>query len=511
MTDTMNDAPRTPPRPNILFILADDHAVQAISALNRQRVQLNQTPNLDRIADEGAIFQNSFCCNSICTPSRASILTGKHSLQNGVLTLSDALADDQVTFAGLLRDAGYTTAVVGKWHLNCTPHDFDFWEVLPGQGAYYNPDYLTPAGTVRREGYVTDLTTDAMLNWLDNGRDKDKPFLACLQFKAPHRPWLPPPRHYHLYDGHTFPEPENLRDDYRDRCDVLQRNALEIAKHMTWNTDLKVHDAGPNQWRLKSFPEDHGEFQWNRMTPDQLQAWNKAYDPRGAFVRNHKMSDAEFEAWAYQTYVTDYLRCIAAIDDNVGRALQYLEDHDLADNTIVVYCSDQGFFLGEHRWFDKRWIFEESMRMPLLVRWPGRIRPGTVYPQLVQNIDYAPTFLEACGVAVPADMHGTSLLRVIDDGAAIHDDLYYHYYAHREHGVPAHDGVRTLRYKLLHFYTQDEFNLFDLETDPMEMCSVHDDPAYADVLADLMQRYDRARTQYEIPAAYGRGGKFPRM
>jgi arylsulfatase A-like enzyme len=499
--------------PNILFIMSDDHAVQAISALNRDRVQLNQTPNLDRIADEGCVFKNSFCCNSICTPSRASILTGKHSLQNGVLTLSDSLADDQVTFAGLLKEAGYTTALVGKWHLNCEPkaEDFDFWEVLPGQGCYYNPDYLVPGGTVRREGYVTDITTDTMLNWLETGRDQEKPFLACLQFKAPHRPWMPPPRHYHLYDGHTFPEPENLRDDYRNRCDVLKRNKMEIAKHMTWNTDLKVHDAGPNQSRLESFPETYGEYEWGRMTPEQLKAWNDAYDARGAFVRSHEMSDEEFESWSYQAYVTDYLRVIAAVDDNVGRALQYLKDSDLEDNTIVIYCADQGFYLGEHRWFDKRWMFEESMQMPLMIRWPGKIKAGATYEQLVQNIDYAPTLLEACGVDVPESMHGTSLLRVIEDGSSIHEDLYYHYYLHGGHGVPAHDGVRSMRYKLLHYYTQGEFNLFDLEEDPMEMCSLHDDPAYTDILADMMQRYGRARKQYDIPKAYGPEGTFAPM
>lgn len=498
-------------RPNILFILSDDHAVRAISALNRNRVQLNQTPNLDRIADEGCIFENSFCCNSLCTPSRASILTGKHSLQNGVLTLTDALPDNQVTFPGLLRQAGYTTGIVGKWHLNCTPRDFDFWEVLPGQGSYYNPDYITPAGTVRREGYVTDLTTDAMLNWLEHGRDMTKPFLACLQFKAPHRPWMPPPRHYHLYDGHTFPEPANLYDDYSNRCDVLKRNRMEIAKHMTWNTDLKVHEPGPNTDRLVMFPESHAEFEWNRMTSGQKKAWDAAYRARGEFVGSRTMSDQEFEAWAYQAYVTDYLRCVAAIDDNVGRALRYLDDSGLRDNTIVVYCSDQGFYLGEHRWFDKRWIFEESMRMPLMIRWPGRIRPRTVHSQLVQNIDYASTFLEACGVVEPAGLHGTSLLRVIDDNQIIHDDLYYHYYLHGEHGVPAHDGVRTMRHKLLHFYTQNEYNLFDLEDDPMEMRSVHADPAYALVLADMMARYEKARERYEIPPEFGRGGKYARM
>lgn len=500
-------------KPNILFILADDHAVQAISALNLGRVQLNQTPNLDRIADEGCVFTNSYCCNSICTPSRAAILTGKHSLQNGVLTLTDSLADDQVTFTGLLKASGYTTALAGKWHLNCKPKasDFDFWEVLPGQGSYYNPDFITPRGTIRKKGYVSDITTDTVLDWLESGRDAAKPFFACLQFKAPHRPWMPPPRHYHLYDGHTFPEPPTLRDDYSNRCDVLKRNRMEIARHMTWNTDLKVHDPGSNVHRLKFFNREHPEYEYDRMTDEQRKAWNDAYEPRGQYVHSHEMNDHEFESWSYQAYVTDYLRTVAGIDDNVGRALKYLDEHGLAENTIVVYCSDQGFYLGEHRWYDKRWMFEESMRMPLMIRWPGRITPGSQYDQLVQNIDYAPTLLEACGVNSPGDMHGTSMLRIVDEQAVIHDDLYYHFYLHAEAGVPAHDGVRTLRHKLLHFYTQDEFNLFDLQEDPQELKSLHNDPAHAEVLADMMRRYRDARERYDIPAEYGPGGKFNRI
>ena len=497
-------------KPNILFILSDDHAVQAISALNRGRTQLNQTPNLDRIADQGALFKNSFCCNSICTPSRASILTGKHSIQNGVLTLGNALADDQVTFAGLLKAAGYTTGLAGKWHLGNNPkaEDFDFWEILPGQGKYYNPDYITPEGKVRREGYVTDLTTDAILNWLDNDRDKEKPFLACLHFKAPHRPWLPAPRFFDLYKGHTFPEPPTWHDDYSNRCEVLKKNTMTVTKDMRWNTDLKVRDPGPNLERLMLIPAEHPVCEFNRMTPEQLAAWNDAYREREDYVKNNKLTDEEFASFAYQSYLTDYLRCIAALDENVGRALHYLDDNDLADNTIVVYCSDQGFYLGEHGWFDKRWIFEESMRMPLMISWPGKIEPGTIHGQLVQNIDYAPTLLEACGVDIPDDMQGTSLLRVIEDETEIHEELYYHYYEHGGHGVPAHDGVRTHRYKLIHFYTEGEFNLIDLEEDPMELKSLHEDPAHQEILADMKRRYDQARKQFEIPAEFGVGGKF---
>ncbi len=482
-------------------MMSDDHAVEAISALGKRG--LNHTPHIDRLAAAGVVFEESYCCNSICTPSRASILTGKHSLQNGVLTLRDALADDQVTFAGLLRDAGYQTAIVGKWHLHSDPKDFDFWKVLPGQGKYYNPTYLTPEGEVTEHGYSEDLTTDTMLDWLRNSRDPDKPFMACCHFKAPHRPWMPPERHYHLFDDVVFPVPENLEDDYANRAECLKHNKLEIARHMNWNTDLKVHDPGPNRDRLNIVPHDHGEYEFDRMTPEQRNAWDKAYAKRQEDVQSRKMDDHEFTRWAYQTYLTDYLRCIQAIDDNVGRLLDWLEESGLAENTIVVYCSDQGFYLGEHGWYDKRWIFEESMRMPLIMRWPGKIEPGSRRRQLVQNIDYAPTFLEACGVDIPADMHGASLLRVIEDDQEIHDDLYYHYYMSGDHGVPAHDGVRTRRYKIVNFYETDEFNLFDLEQDPMEMVSLHNDPAHAEILQQMKERYYAARERWEIPAQFG--------
>ncbi|MGF1485473.1 MAG: sulfatase [Opitutales bacterium] len=488
-------------RPNILFLLSDDHAVQAISALGSR---LNHTPHIDRIAAAGGVFDQSFCCNSICTPSRASILTGKHSFQNGVLTLRDAIDPAQNTFARQMRAAGYQTALAGKWHLHSEPQDFDMWKVLPGQGKYYNPNYLVPGGTVREEGYSEDITTDTILNWLDH-RDRQRPWLACCQFKAPHRPWMPPPRHYNKFDDVEFPMPDNIRDDYANRASQLKENKMEIARHMNWNTDLKVIDPGPNRHRLNIVNTDgqHGEWELDRMSDTQRAAWEKAYAARNEYVRTTELDDDAFLRFAYHAYLSDYLGCIQAIDDNVGRLLDWLEASGEADNTIVVYCSDQGFYLGEHGWYDKRWMFEESMRMPLIVQWPGKIAPGTRYDQLVQNIDYAPTFLEACGLDVPEEIHGTSLLRVIEDGTHIHDDLYYHYYMSGDHGVPAHDGVRTLEHKLIHFYERGEYNLFDLAKDPAEMASVHDDPSYADIFAEMKRRYFAARERWEVPAKHG--------
>jgi len=485
-------------KPNILFMLSDDHAVQAISACGSR---VNRTPNLDRIAAEGAVFRESFCTNSVCTPSRATILTGKHSYQNGTLTLAHTFDNSQTSFPKLLQEAGYDTAVVGKWHLNCDPTGFDYWQVLPGQGKYYNPDFLTANGQIRVEGYSADIIADRTMEWIENREKASRPFLACCHFKAPHRPWVPHPRYFDLYANEDIPAPGNLFDNYRNRCQVVRQSEMEIARHMYWDYDLKVLDAGPNQDRL---PTMHGLFELDRMTPEQAKTYTEWNDARNADIATRRLSHEEFVHWVYQRYMKDYLRCIAAIDDNVGRMLDFLDESGLAENTIVVYCSDQGFYLGEHGWFDKRWMFEESFRMPLLIRWPGRIAPGTAYDQLVQNIDYAPTFLEAAGCDIPVDMHGTPLQRVIDEGQEIHDDLYYHYYQHLgEHAVPRHDGVRTQRYKLVHFYTVPEFNLFDLERDPSEMRSVHDDPAYAEILAEMQQRYWRAREKFGVPDEYG--------
>ncbi|WP_269522564.1 sulfatase family protein [Coraliomargarita parva] len=484
-------------RPNILFMLSDDHAVGAISACGSK---INQTPNLDRLANEGGVFNQSFCCNSICTPSRAAILTGKHSFQNGVLTLRHSLSPVPTTFIREMRNAGYETAIAGKWHLHCEPQDFDFWKVLPGQGNYYNPEYLTAEGSVQEVGYSEDITTDTILDWIQNKRSQDKPFVACCHFKAPHRAWFPPLRHMEKYTKTTFPTPDNLADDYAGRSELLQKNEMMIARHLFWDTDLKVSDPGPNASRLDFKMKDGvvNDDELHRMTPEERALWDEFIKRRESELQNEALDDEAFLEWVYQKYLADYLGCVASIDDNVGRLLDYLDEAGLAEDTIVVYCSDQGFYLGEHGWYDKRWMFEESMRMPLLMRWPDTIEPGSKFEQLVQNIDYAPTFLEAAGLETPADMHGTSLLRVVE-GQEIHEDLYYHYYMNRPHGVPAHDGVRTQRYKLIHFYTTGEYNLFDLEDDPTEMKSVHSDPAYAEILQAMKLRYEVARERFEIP------------
>jgi len=481
-------------KPNIVFLLSDDHAVRAISALGSV---INQTPHLDRIAREGGVFQNSFCCNSICSPSRASILTGKHSQQHGVMKLEEMFDPTQTTFPKLLRANGYQTALLGKWHLGCEPADFDFWRVLPGQGNYVDPEYLTPDGEVKIKGYVDDLSTDMFLDWVREGRDKTKPFLGCCHFKAPHRCWMPPERYYHLFDDVTFPVPDNLIDDYSARSSVLKDNEMEIARHFNWNADLKINDPGVNKDRLWMAPDNWSE-NLDRLNPEQTEKFDHAYAARRGFIKNNRLSDEAFARWVYQVYLTDYLRCVQAIDDNVGRVLDMLDEEGLADNTIVVYCSDQGFYLGEHGWFDKRWMFEESMRMPLLMRWPKTIQPGSVYQELVQNIDYAPTLLQAAGVNVPGEMHGKPLQGIINGKGENHEVLYYHYYDAGGHGVPAHDGVRNHRYKLIHFYANGDWNLFDLEKDSTEMTSVHDHRDYRAVFDEMKNHYHEARRKWEI-------------
>ncbi|MBT4821487.1 MAG: sulfatase [Lentisphaerae bacterium] len=488
-------------RPNILFMLADDHACQAIGAYGSV---VNKTPNLDRIARDGAAFDQSFCCNSICSPSRASILTGKHSHVNGQLAWEE-FDGSQTTYPKLLQATGYNTAIVGKWHLKSAPTGFDYWEVLTGQGHYYNPDYRTPDGTARREGYTPDISTDLMLKWLDSGRDPDKPFAAMCHFKAPHRPWAPAPRFFNLFADHDIPVPDTVSDDYKNRSIVLRQNKMQVNRDFYWEFDLKVKDPGPNRHRFMPDAWSIGPrmYEEARMTPGQRETWLAWNERRNGDISTRKYGDEELSRWALQRYLKDYLRCIAAIDDNVGRLLDYLDRTGLAENTLVVYCSDQGFYLGEHGWFDKRWMFEESMWMPLLMRWPGQIEPGTRYQQLVQNIDYAPFLLEVAGLETPDEMHGTSIMPIIKDGDDIHDSLYYHYYDHGGHGVPRHDGVRTDRYKLIHFYSVGEFNLFDLAQDPQEMNSVHENPAYTKVLADMTKLYYELRDRFDVPDEYG--------
>lgn len=493
-------------RPNIIFLFSDDHATEAISAYSGGR--LNHTPGIDRLANEGMLFNRSFCANSICGPSRATILTGKHSHKNGFLNNENARFDgSQLTFPKLLREAGYTTSIIGKWHLVSEPTGFDYWEVLPGQGSYYNPDFIQMDGSKkRRMGYCSDIITDRAIDWLENGRDPDKPFMLMCQHKAPHRNWAPPARHLTRFDDRDLPVPETLFDDYANRSKWLAENEMSIANDFFWGHDMKFHGES-------LFPEHfrkgiaNGEY--DRMTPAQQALWDAAYGPKNekliAAMNAGEMSAEEIIKWKYQRYIKDYLRTVQAMDDAIGRLLEYLDANNLVENTIVIYSSDQGFYLGEHGWYDKRWMFEESLEMPFLVRWPGVIDGGSRSETMIQNIDYAPTFLDIAGLEIPEEMQGRSFLPTLRQQGATPEDwreaIYYAYYGERTHNVARHDGVRTERYKLLFFPKNREWQLFDLREDPREMRSVHDDPAYAEVMVRLTEKYHELRVRYEVNTA----------
>ena len=478
-------------RPNILFIFSDDHAPHAISAYGSR---INRTPNIDRIANEGAIFLNSFCTNSICGPSRAVVLTGKYSHVNGKIdnTAQNIFDTSQPTFNKALQAGGYQTAMIGKWHLQADPEGFDFWQILPGQGQYYNPDFLTPAGRTRIEGYVTNIITDLSLDWLEHGRDPTRPFLLMCQHKAPHRNWMPGPDHLMTYEDVEIPEPETLFDDYANRASPAAEQEMTIRDHLQPAYDLKITPENPED-------PDNLFAGYARMTPEQKAAWNAAYEPRNRRFREANPQGDDRVRWYYQRYIKDYLRCIAGVDDSVGRMLDWLDTAGLARDTLVIYCSDQGFYLGEHGWFDKRWMYEPSLGMPFIVRWPGRIAAGTRVSDMIQNIDYAPTFLELAGQPVPEDIQGASLLGLMagKHPAEWRQSIYYHYYEYPQpHHVAPHYGVRTERYKLVYYYQTDEWELFDLVEDPQEMRSVYDDPARASLVAELKAELRRLRTYY---------------
>lgn len=444
-------------RPNVLFILADDHAAHAISCYGSR---INRTPNLDRIAREGIRFTNCFCTNSICAPSRASILTGQYSHVNGVINNYTEFDAAQQTFPKLMQQAGYETALIGKWHLASDPTGFNYWNILPGQGAYHDPAMIEMGSRTQHSGYVTDIITDESIRWL-RGRPADRPFLLLCQQKAPHRFWQPDEKHAHLYDDVEIPEPDTFDDDYATRCEAARHQAMTVEQH------LNDHD-------LKGPP------------PDGL-------------------TGPALKEWKYQRYIKDYLRCIASVDDNMGRLLEHLDQSGLADNTVVVYTSDQGFFLGDHGWFDKRFMYEESLRMPLLVRYPREIKPGGVSDALVTNVDFAETFLDYAGVTPPPTMQGRSIRSILQgrQPADWPKSMYYHYYEYGDEGrggwhrVYPHFGVRTRRYKLIRFYDKtDCWELYDLEKDPHEIRNVYDDPAYASVVKELRAELRQLQEHY---------------
>jgi len=447
-------------RPNILYIMSDDHASHAMTCYGSR---INETPHMDRIAEGGVRLDNCFCTNSICTPSRASILTGKYSHLNGVLTLGHQMDGRQMTFPKLLQQEGYQTCIIGKWHLGHggihDPTGFDYWNVLPGQGLYHNPVMHDMGEETVFEGYVTDLITDFSLEWLER-RDRDRPFCLLTHHKAPHRRWEPDDKHADMYEDIELPEPETFDDDHSGHAEAARACEMSVEHHLT-PEDLKHREP-----------------------------------PTG-------LSPAELKSWKYQCYIKDYLRCVASVDDNVGRMLDYLDEQGLTEDTVVVYTSDQGFFLGDHGWYDKRFMYEESLRMPFVVQYPSEIPAGTTNDDIILNTDFAATFLDYAGIETPREMQSDSFRANLR--AETPDDwrsaMYYRYFMHCAggHHVYAHYGVRTRRYKLIFYYEEEpgpqEWELFDLEEDPYEMCSVYDEPDYADVVEELKVELARLRSE----------------
>lgn len=487
-----------PERPNIIFIMTDDHASKAISAYDGS---LNHTPNLDRLAEEGLRFEHCYCTNAICAPSRAVILTGKHSHITGHIDNNKAFDGSQQTFPKLLQKAGYQTAMVGKWHLISEPTGFDYWIVLPGQGSYYNPDFIEMGERKRVDGYVTDLITDYAIDWLDR-RDKSKNFCLMLHHKAPHRNWMPPAKYLDLYKDRDIPEPANLFDDYATRSRAMIEQQITIEKDLFQDYDFKVHYTGDTShltdeekvWK-KFWEQDYG-----RMDEEQRQIWDEAYAEENEAFLKANLQGKDLLRWKYQRYMKDYLRTIASVDENIGRVLDYLKENNLEQNTVVVYTSDQGFFLGEHGFFDKRFMYDESLKMPFIVRYPKEIQPGVNDTDLVQNLDFAPTFLDYAGVDAPSDMQGESIRGILKGKtpAGWRDVIYHHFYEFPAIGmVKRHYGIRTLRYKLIHFYYDiDEWEMYDLLKDPHEMNNIYDDPAFAEVRREMESKLEQVREQY---------------
>lgn len=471
-------------RPNIVFIMSDDHAYQAISAYG---YGLNHTPFIDSLAKEGILFRHAFVNNSLCAPSRAAILTGKYSHLNGIKGNGNEVFDgSQKTFPKLLQKAGYQTAMIGKWHLVSYPTGFDYWNILRGQGDYYNPDFIRNGDTVRVNGYVTDLIADDAINWLDK-RDTTKPFCVLMWNKAPHRNWMPAVKYLHEFDSVKIPVPSTLFDDYNTRTRAAHEQKMEIGKWLSPDYDLKeeMHPSTPKRY------DDLWKSIFNRLTPEDQQAFINAYKRENEAFAKANLTGKDLVLWKYQRYMKDYLRTIQSVDDNVGRVMDYLKKHHLDKNTIVIYTSDQGFYLGEHGWFDKRFMYKESFRTPLIIRWPAVIKPGQVNDDAVMNMDIGVTLLNAAGITIPAEMQGLSFLPILK-GKTLDDwrkYVYYHYYeSGGEHNVAKHIGIRSNRYKLIYFYENKEWELYDMEKDSNEINNVYGNPNYKAIQDSLTQQ-----------------------
>ncbi len=492
-----------PKRPNILFIMSDDHAYQAISAYSDHLIQ---TPNIDRIANEGMLFTNASVTNSICAPSRATILTGKHTHINGKIDNIMPFDTTQVTFPQLFQNAGYETAMFGKLHFGNNPKGVDDFMILPGQGNYINPKFITPKGDTIITGYVTDIITDLTIDWLDKKRNPEKPFLMMYLHKAPHRAWWPSPEKFAEFTKKTFPEPETLFDDYKNRGTAAKMAEMTIMDEMLLSYDNKVLPKAIAELGISDDPRNKRYFEgseYSRINKAQMSLYQPILDSisKDFKARWPSMTDQEKRSWKYQRYMQDYLGCISSVDDNVGRVLDYLDESGLADNTMVIYTSDQGFYLGEHGWFDKRFIYDESFKTPLLIRWPNQITPGTTTEEMVQNLDFAQTFLEAAQIEAPGDMQGESLMPLLKGNTSQWDReaVYYHYYEYpASHMVKRHYGIVTKEYKLTHFYYDiDEWELYDRKKDPQEMTNVYNDPAYASIVTKLHKELKELRIKYK--------------
>ena len=530
--------------PNIVYIMCDDHAFQCISAYGSAISKLAPTPNIDRLAQRGMRFDRAFVENSLSTPSRACLMTGMYSNQNGQRQLGEGIDTTRTFFSELLQKAGYQTAVVGKWHMGCDPKGFDYYHIYNDQGQYWNPQYRgtdTPNGQfVVEEGYSTDLTTDHAIDFMEH-RDTSKPFCLLLHHKAPHRNWQANIKYLGMYDNVEFPQPETLYDDYATRGSAAHTQKMELLRDARWEQDFKVPEMLnlDNEDSKDSYNALMGEI--NRMTPEQRSAWGRYYFPRNRRLLEAGLKGKELDNWKYQAYIRDYMSVIASVDESVGRVLDYLDEHGLTDNTMIVYTSDQGFYMGEHGWFDKRFMYEESLRTPLIISYPGHTKAGTVCTKLVQNIDYAPTFLDLAGVEKPKSMPGRSLVPVLDNGDAQKNwrkSIYYHYYDYPTyHMVRKHDGVRTDRYKLIHFYGKggldavpenkyqgvegtrengtlkslvdigyfepkdsavDYMELYDLQTDPHELNNIYGKSGYEKITKQLQRELDAYRKNLNI-------------
>lgn len=535
-----NAMAQTDKRPNILYIMSDDHAYQAISAYGSDVSRYAPTPNIDRIAREGMRFDRSFVENSLSSPSRACLITGLYSHQNGQQQLLEGIDSTRTFFSELLQRVGYQTAMMGKWHLLCRPKGFDRYHVLNDQGTYFNPVFMseTSGGKyIREEGYATDLITDHAIDFLEH-RDTSRPFCLMVHHKAPHRSWFPDVKHLGMYDNVDFPLPETLWDDYSTRGSAAHTQKMQIDRDMELALDLKVDSLGRPVDRFNSTIAEYG-----RLNPEQRAAYEKYFGARYERFQHDSLTGKNLVVWKYQTYLRDYLSVIHSVDENVGRLLKYLDEHGLAENTIVVYASDQGFYMGEHGWFDKRFMYEESMRTPLVIRYPREIRAGSVSSEMVQNIDYAPTFLEYAGVKQPKEMTGRSLRKLFkhtaNNSKKIHwrKSLYYHYYDYPAwHLTRKHDGVRTDRYKLIHFYGKggaraltenryqqqegtreynsyrwmaqsgyitddpdiDYYELYDLQEDPNELNNIYGKPGTERITKRLKRLLKRYRKELAV-------------